>query len=185
MGWFYSHATRRDLIASLVDEASWTLPDGTIRFRKCEAHTCVGNVLWTVMQVEDRDHGAVTPVGRFIGCHLMRPTGKAGDVFRWGSKDLDESAHPFYYSCPLSYLARVPVSSQVWRDGVERYHAERKRDPRLVPGATFELVKGYKPAGRYRVTSVKPLRAWGPAGVYKIKCQAVDRATIQGPGGGA
>src|SRR5574337_719100 len=56
----------------------------------------------------------------YIGCHLLESSG--GD---WGYKSLDESVHPYYYSCPLRYLDMAPVQSPEWRERVHRFHAGR------------------------------------------------------------
>ena len=56
----------------------------------------------------------------YIGCHLLESSG--GD---WGYKSLDESVHPYYYSCPLRYLDMAPVQSSEWRERVHRFHAGR------------------------------------------------------------
>ena len=57
---------------------------------------------------------------------------------QWGYKPLDESMHPYYYSCPLSYLDLAPEQSAEWRAGVRAYHA-RRRTPTAVtaPAATL------------------------------------------------
>ena len=40
---------------------------------------------------------------------------------------MDESVHPFFYSCPLGYLEMVPIETSggnpEWRVGVRAYHA--------------------------------------------------------------
>ena len=38
----------------------------------------------------------------------------------------DESMHPYYYTCPLSYLDLAPEQSADWRAGVRAYHARRR-----------------------------------------------------------
>ncbi len=47
----------------------------------------------------------------------------------WGFKPLEESMHPFAWSCPLGYLNQVPLElyggNKEWRDQVAAYHAER------------------------------------------------------------
>ena len=50
----------------------------------------------------------------------------------------DESMHPYYYTCPLSYLDLAPEQSADWRAGVRAYHA-RRRTPTAVtaPAATL------------------------------------------------
>jgi hypothetical protein len=56
----------------------------------------------------------------YIGCHLLESAG-----LEWGYKSLDESVHPYYYSCPLRYLDMAPVQSPAWRERVHRFHAGR------------------------------------------------------------
>jgi hypothetical protein len=34
--------------------------------------------------------------------------------------------HPYYYSCPLSYLDLAPEQSADWRAGVRAYHVRRR-----------------------------------------------------------
>jgi hypothetical protein len=59
--------------------------------------------------------------------------------YGWGYKDMAEEMHPFFYSCPLGYLALVPVACAEWREGVKTYHvkmAERRKARRLMVGGT-------------------------------------------------
>ena len=87
-------------------------------------HTLDGDVLWTVVRVTARQAGVMgLAAGEsvcYIGCHLLESSG--GD---WGYKSLDESVHPYYYSCPLRYLDMAPVQSSEWRERVHRFHAGR------------------------------------------------------------
>jgi hypothetical protein len=64
---------------------------------------------------------------RYIGCHLLESSGG-----EWGYKSLDESVHPYYYSCPLRYLDMAPVRSSEWREGVRAYHAGRRKSAALI-----------------------------------------------------
>ncbi len=45
----------------------------------------------------------------------------------WGYKELEESMHPYFYSCPLGYLNLVPIEqyggNAQWRSLVKQYHA--------------------------------------------------------------
>ena len=83
-----------------------------------------GDVLWTVVRVTAKQAGVMgLAAGEsvcYIGCHLLESSG--GD---WGYKSLDESVHPYYYSCPLRYLDMAPVQSSEWRERVHRFHAGR------------------------------------------------------------
>lgn len=64
------------------------------------------------------------PTERWIGCDLLEYSKRDEG---WGYKDMDESMHPYYYSCPLSYLDMVPVvGSEEWRQGVREYHQRQR-----------------------------------------------------------
>ena len=43
--------------------------------------------------------------------------------------------HPYYYTCPLSYLDLAPEQSADWRAGVRAYHA-RRRTPTASAAST-------------------------------------------------
>jgi hypothetical protein len=40
---------------------------------------------------------------------------------------MDESMSPYYYSCPLSYLAMAKALSPSWRALVLAYHVRRRQ----------------------------------------------------------
>lgn len=153
MGWSYGCETRRELIHELT--VGWR-HGGDGPSRKCLAHCYRGNrysgVLWTVWAILEADG---TERKRFIGCDLMHFRGG-----EWGYKDLCESMHPYFYSCPLGYLAMVPqVECEDWRKVVREYHA--KRTKKLVVGQTYPATKGLRigsrPIKAIKVTSLKPL----------------------------
>ena len=99
MGWTFTRdATRADVIADRIEAWSNDTHAGqTIR------HCLKGNVLWTVRSIIDKGSRRVE---RYIGCDLLQRERGYG----WGYKDLEESSGPFYFSCPLGYLAMVPVA---------------------------------------------------------------------------
>ena len=111
MGWtFTSGAERADIIADHIESWSDDTHAGQII-----RHCLKGNVLWTVRSIIDK---STRRIERYIGCDLLqRQRG-----FGWGYKDLCESMHPYYYTCPLAYLDMVPVACEKWRDGVREYH---------------------------------------------------------------
>lgn len=119
MGWTFVRQTRDQLIRELL------APQASER-ACCEVidYTLDGDVLWTVVRVTARQAGVMgLAAGEsvcYIGCHLLECSG--GD---WGYKSLDESMHPYYYSCPLRYLDMAPVQSSEWRERVHRFHAGR------------------------------------------------------------
>src|SRR5574337_692688 len=103
MGWTFVRQTRDQLIRELL------APQASER-ACCEVidHTLAGDVLWTVVRVTARQAGVMgLAAGEsvcYIGYHMLESSG--GD---WGYKSLDESVHPYYYSCPLRYLDMAPV----------------------------------------------------------------------------
>lgn len=132
MGWIFSRQSRSELIARLIE------PQETERASaKVIAHALRGNVLWSVAEltakVEDvhRDLASGQSL-RYIRCDLLERSGN-----EWGYKSMDESMHPYYYSCPLRYLDMAPEQSRDWREGVRAYHARRRTPtvPVTVPTA--------------------------------------------------
>jgi len=104
----------------------------------CLAHCYRGGafsgVLWAVWERTFIGNGQqAKPVERWITCDLLRHQRDYG----WGYKDMDESMHPYQYSCPLKYLALVPIETYggnaEWREGVRAYHA-RQREKRRQAG---------------------------------------------------
>ena len=121
MGWYFSPQSRSELIAELI------APQETERASvKVIAHALRGNVLWSVTEVTAKVEGVHRHLApgqslRYIRCDLLERSGG-----QWGYKPLDESMHPYYYSCPLSYLDLAPEQSADWRAGVRAYHARRR-----------------------------------------------------------
>ena len=71
---------------------------------------------------------------RYIRCDLLERSGG-----QWGYKPLDESMHPYYYTCPLSYLDLAPEQSADWRAGVRAFHT-RRRIPTASAGTAAVLM---------------------------------------------
>lgn len=148
MGWLYSHATRQQVIESLIG------PDANIATLK---HCTVGNILWTVCESAKTGR-------KFIACYLLgRNNGQ------WGYKDMEESMHPYYYSCPLPYLAEAPEANADWRVKVRAYHAQRAR--KLAVGRTYALVGSTLP--RVTIIQLKPLRGTYNGTTYRVRKQMV------------
>ena len=128
MGWYFSRQSRHQLIQELIE------PRDNEQLRaETVAHTLRGNVLWSVVRITAKQEGIKPGLGvgdsyHYIRCDLLEGSGN-----EWGYKPMDESMHPYYYSCPLSYLAMAPEQSPEWREGVRAYHA-RRRTP--TPPAT-------------------------------------------------
>ena len=135
MGWlFKSGATRRGLIEER--RKSWETTSGEMLVKSvCLAHCYRGcafsGVLWSVRERTFTNNGEeVQPTERWIQCDLLQYQRDYG----WGYKDLEEAAHPYYYSCPLKYLNMVPLDrfggNAEWREEVKLHHqrsAEKRR----------------------------------------------------------
>ncbi|MDG9757861.1 hypothetical protein N5E31_03670 [Pseudomonas chengduensis] len=121
MGWLYSSRSRSELIHHLIQAQDH--PQTSIHVI---AHALRGNVLWSVVEVTAKVEGVHKDLApgesmRYIRCDLLQRSGG-----QWGYKDMSESVHPFYYTCPLSYLDMAPVQSPEWREHVRAYHAQRR-----------------------------------------------------------
>ena len=138
MGWLYTQGFDKSrLVADLRKQLE----------KKLIKSTVVGNCFWALINSES--HGVI-----ILLCLLQ-----SGRQDGWGYKDMDESMHPYYYSCPLNYLEKAPVACQKWRDWVVKFHAEKSK--KLEIGE-------YSVGGNWKVQSmridkiilesVKPLR---------------------------
>ena len=141
MGWlFRSGYSRKDLIEDRIKDWEYSKPNGTLVKTTCLAHCYRGGnfsgVLWTVWERTFlKDGQQVDQPQRWIGCDLLQSRKNEG----WGYKDMDESVHPFYYSCPIGYLAKVPLDkyggNAKWRQLVRSYHArqaEKRKQRKLA-----------------------------------------------------
>lgn len=135
MGWlFKSGSTRRGLIAERIEGWERTNPDGLFITSKCLAHCYRGGVfsgvLWSVWErTFTTDDVESSPKQRWIQCDLLRYQQDA-----WGYKDMEESMHPYYYSCPGKYLDMVPLEkfggNAEWREQVVEHHQRAKEKRR-------------------------------------------------------
>jgi len=136
MGWLFTLGqSRKELVERRTMPWQRTQPDGTVVTSTCLAHCyrgCVfSGVLWSVWErTWTKDNQNVQEPERWIGCDLLAYQSGYG----WGFKDLDESCGPYYFSCPLGYLAMAPVANETWREGVRSFHArlKAKRASQLV-----------------------------------------------------
>jgi len=158
MGWlFIQEASKADIIHKL------TRPEENAAGRRETLAHCVrGTVLWAVVEIT-REHQAGSE--RFIACYLLASEPGYG----WGYKDMAESMHPYYYSCPLKYLEMVPVANADWRAEVRAYHRNRRRQVAIgqkvgLKGAAIPWVV---------ITSLRPL-----TGEYEGRCYRVPRRML-------
>lgn len=124
MGWTFPHgATRRQVIDELTPaERKYGESMGNGVFRTLR-HCCRGNVLYALHETVKGDGAS----NKWIGVYLLQRDNRDGT---WGYKDMDETMHPYYYGCPVSYLdaADEPMNESAagWRAEVRRQAAERK-----------------------------------------------------------
>ena len=146
MGWDFTRgADKKDVIADVTAERNgWELV----------AKRTVGNHLWVVWNPPGEDR---TP---FIMLYLL--SSERG--FGWGYKDMDESMHPYYYTCPEKLLELAPEACPEGREGVRAYHERRKRKVEL--GATYAL-PGCRP-DRITITCTKPLLGEANGRTYRV-----------------
>ena len=133
MGWlFRSGSTRRDLVSERTKDWTREGAEGVSITTTCLAHCYRGNVysgvLWAVWErTFVKDGQEIQSTERWITCDLLRYQKDYG----WGYKDMDESVHPYYFSCPLGYLDLVPIDTYggnaEWREEVRSHHARRKQ----------------------------------------------------------
>lgn len=145
MGWLYGWDSKRDIIQHLTKDE-----ENCITLHKCLR----GNVLWSVVQVRKTSD-------KFIACFLLQKNDG-----QWGYKDMEESMHPYYYTCPIAYLDEVPEACAAWRAIVRAEAA--KRAVKLKVGSTLVLKQGCTP-NTLVVISVRPLRAQANFCTYRVK----------------
>lgn len=153
MGWLFSPrwGNKEDLRRHLTSD------NGLITHRSCWK----GNNLWAVQECTS---GAYTGQ-KFITLYLCRNGGKDEG---WGYKDMDESAGPYYYNCPLAYLDMVPDPGGYatdWRAEVRKYHA--KANQKLVEGQRIKLYGQEYTVGES--LGRRGWRVWGHTTCYRLK----------------
>ena len=167
MGWLYGWSTRKSMIAELTTENDT---------QKCIANCYRGNVhsgvLWSVWEYKI-DGQKVKAGYKWIRCDILKCHNR-----EWGYKDLSESMHPFYYSCPLAYLKMTAdsVECQAWRDVVIKKDQHRKwqaLQAKLLKIGDIVPLKGCN-IPYAQVSCVNPLRGGYRGLDYKISKKYID-----------
>lgn len=133
MGWLFGWDTRKQLADHLLNDNGL----------KTIKHCFKGNNIWAVQEYTYPDsHANAGQTVQFIALYLIK-----GPVFGrghlrdgWGYKDMDESAGPCHYNCPISYLDMVPDPggyATEWRAKVREHHAMSSR--KFVQGQRIKL----------------------------------------------
>jgi len=124
------------MISRRTKNWSRTTDDGMQVDSVCLAHCYRGGsfsgVLWSVWErTFKRGDAEAQPTERWISCDLLRYERDFG----WGYKDMEESMHPHYFSCPMKYLNLVPIEQYGgradWREAVHRYHTHQQAKRKL------------------------------------------------------
>jgi len=121
MGWSYGWTTKKAMTESIM--RPWETADCKVQFiAQCWRGNAWSGVHWAVCE-RTYTNGEVK---RTVVCVLMQCSGG-----QWGYKDMSEDMGPYYYSCPLGYLALAQPEptegyAKEWRDKVRAYHAAKK-----------------------------------------------------------
>lgn len=148
MGWLFGWNTRKELADHLIEG------NGV----KTIKHCFKGNNIWAVNEytypADSSDTERAGKTIRYIIIYLIKGvntynarTGRRGGD-GWGYKDVDESAGPYYYNCPISYIEMVEAherehgyaphrGAKEWRAAVREKQALASR--KLVEGQKIRL----------------------------------------------
>lgn len=123
MGWLFTKKSKEQLVATLVQSSSNENVSNEVL-----DHHLVGSVLWSLVRLTVKKEGlAQIKAGEslvFIRCDLLDQQDGG-----WGYKAMEESMHPYYYSCPPGFLDQAPEQSAEWRAGVRKFHAPQAPAP--------------------------------------------------------
>lgn len=142
MGSYWGWSTRRALIEDLTKSERTESEDGRIWERNTIARACVGNDLWSVVEITRHipGPGNAKAIHRAICLDKMMCSTRGrgyNKITEWGHKPLSEEMFPYSYSCPLKFLKMVPIKNWEWRLRVmgywaaREYRAARKREAKL------------------------------------------------------
>ena len=119
MGWLFTAQTKAQLIRELIaPNENERLKSKVLDFEICE------DGLWSLVHVTAKS-GSVHFLAEGESTTYIRLDLLEQSSDGWGYKTLDESAHPYYYSCPLRILEAAPVQSEKWRELVRASHAQK------------------------------------------------------------
>lgn len=149
MGWSFGWENKKELVEYLISDKR----GGSA---KCLRHTLRGCNLWSVWEAN---------ADGFRHIHLDRIE-FARHGKDWGYKSMEEQAGPFHYDCPIGYLNMVPVADENWREGVRKFHANKRR--RFEEGQVVKLASGCK-IPEAKIVSVRPLLGIYEGVTYRLK----------------
>ena len=174
MGWYFENdCTTADELAARLDRE--TTRSGVVKQLATTRTRESGYIIrWSVLEAtQDLNVGRgddKLPVGyRWVTCDLMQRDRETGN---WGYKPMDESAGPFYVSCPLKLIRLADAAGPAqgrhaaeWREKVRAHHGEKAAKKQAdaewfkVGGTAYIVNSGpYWNGTRCTINSVRPLR---------------------------
>lgn len=145
MGWDYTRSySRADVIREHLSPHGYPSSDGKFwRERKAIGSATRGNHLWVIYEVTDRlnETGQALQYRHALVVHLLGSSKGCG----WGSKSMDVSMHPYYYTCSKAlyrkWLEIQPLPEndmeKDWRAAQEQAHSHDEWLKRMRPGDLF------------------------------------------------
>jgi len=107
MGWYGNYNSVEEIKTEITcNTETTTYKQSTIVYdyeKQC-------NVIWGIVHIVKENIDV-------IFCAIIQ---KQNKMYMY--KPMDESVHPFYYSCPIKFLAETTVQSKQWRQNVYAYH---------------------------------------------------------------
>jgi len=173
MGWLHGWDSKQELVDHLTDPKEFSSA-------LMPKHRLVGNHLWLVLQGNEKaDKPWATVMLCLISC----------DKGQWGYKDMDESAGPSYYDCPVLLIKLVESMAggeppneyaKNWRQKCRDYAARRKENSKpKVAGTVVELYgKQYK-----LMRKLAPRQGWEVLAskdnlYYRMTAKHINQASI-------
>ena len=140
MGWLF-HTTDYGRKAFIEERTTKYISENQTSKWECIAHSVKSNHIWKVIRYTNKTSNEVKT---FVALDLIAKERNGG----WGYKDMDESAGPGYYDCPLKFLAMSDEPTEEdkwafeWRKKVREQYATKKPKLKLEAGMTVKLYEG-------------------------------------------
>jgi len=142
MGWLF-HTTDYGRKAFIEERTTKYNQETETSKWECLAHSVKSNHLWKVIRYTNK---STNEVKTFVALDLIAKERNGG----WGYKDMDESAGPCHYDCPLKFLAMSdePTEEQKWafewRKKVRELHANKKKVVKKEIGGIYKVIPDAK-----------------------------------------
>ena len=149
MGWLF-HTTDYGRKAFIEERTTKYNQETETSKWECLAHSVKSNHLWKVIRYTNK---MTNEVKTFVALDLIAKERNGG----WGYKDMDESAGPCHYDCPLKLLAMSDEPTECfaveWRKKVREFHETKKQQVKLEEGLEVKLYDGCQINGYSNLTA--------------------------------